>query len=106
MDTNPPLIPRAAPTRPRPRPSNYPNPETPLGRAWATAWAELTRAGGDLVDGSVLAELAAEIHGLKPVTVSGLLTRAATAGLLERQHKTVDGTRGPRTRTFYRRPQA
>lgn len=84
---------------------NYPDPNRPIGKAWAAAWAELVSAGAQFVDGTELAERAAATASLKPTTLITLLTRAANANLLERAHKTVAGARGPRSRTHYRIPQ-
>lgn len=86
-------------------PTGYPNPTRRLGRAWADMWTTLTTSG-DFTDGTVLVEKAAEKSGLQETTLISFLTRAATAGVLEREHRTVDGTRGPRKRTFYRVPRS
>lgn len=84
-------------------PGTYPSPSKRIGKAWAGAWAELSAlAPGEYLDGTELAQRAAEPHGLKPVTVVSLLTRAATEGILERKAVRVETRRGPRTRTHYR----
>lgn len=110
MDTTTPEPPTFAIAPPRERrPTGdrlYPDPTTGLGRAWADAWAELVAAGGDYLDGVELATRTAAPHGLKDSTMVTLFTRAATAGVLERTHKPAETTRGVRTRTFYRVPQA
>lgn len=54
------------------------------------------------VDGIWLATQAAAISDLSPETMKGVLSRQAKAGLLERVHETLSGSRGPRKRTFYR----
>ncbi len=87
-------------------PTGYPNPNRKLGKAWADAWARLTEAGADYLDGVELAETVAEASGLQKNTMVSLFTRAATAGILERTHKNADTTRGIRQRTHYRVPQA
>lgn len=87
-------------------PSGYPNASRKLGKAWASAWAELTTAGTEFVDGVELAERAAGVVGLQKNTMISLFTRAATAGVLERTHRSAQTTRGKRDRTFYRIPRA
>lgn len=99
-----PLIPLTP--QPRVRMNNYPDPATRLGRAWAHAWRQLQQNQDVWVDGNELADVSAESEGLAAATMIGVLTRAATAGLLERQHITVQGDRGPRKRTHYRIPQS
>lgn len=90
-----------APPRAKPRTRLYPDPETGLGRAWAAAWAELVTAG-DFVDGMELAERTAPVGEVQPITMITLLTRAATAGVIERELRVMPSTRGARRRTFYR----
>ena len=90
-------------------PTGYPNPARRLGRAWADAWAQLSELkaiGPGYLDGVELAGTTAEAVGLQSTTMVTLFTRAATEGLLEREHRQVVSTRGPRRRTFYRIPQA
>lgn len=85
--------------------TGYPSPTRRLGKAWAFAWTKLTSADGEFLDGTELAAVAARKAGLEASTIISFLTRAATAGVLEREHRTVAGKRGPRRRTFYRVPQ-
>jgi hypothetical protein len=111
-DVSPPTI--EAPAIPLPMPaqparvSTY-SPKGRVGRAWAHAWKVLNdhkAAGPGYVDGNDLAAEAADSEGLATATMVGVLTRAATAGLLEKSHVITDGTRGPRKRTQYRIPQS
>ncbi len=86
-------------------PTGYPSPKRKLGQAWADAYGQLRDAGADFTDGVMLATVTAEKVGLKPSTLVTLFTRAASEGLLEREHRAVESTRGPRTRTHYRLPR-
>ena len=43
-------------------------------------------------------------HDLAPATLVALLSRAAKAGILEKDHRPVQSKRGTRSRTFYRIP--
>jgi hypothetical protein len=101
-----PPIPTTSAPRQRVVLRSYPDPSTRLGRAWQYAWKHLAENREIWVDGNELADVAAETEGLSAATMVGVLTRAATAGVLERTHVTVDGTRGPRKRTQYRIPQS
>jgi hypothetical protein len=79
----------------------YPSRGPKLGPAWAWCWTELHRTE-EWHDGRLLAGEAAKLFDLKEATVSQLLTRMATAGKIEREHRAVATGRGPRQRTFYR----
>lgn len=73
--------------------------------AWQAAWDKLRDAmlsGNEALDGRVLADEVAPEHGLTPQTLVGVFSRAAAAGLLERELRPVESTRGVRHRTFYR----
>lgn len=87
----------------------YPSKGPKLGPAWNAVWAELVRAhkrkNDTYVDGRVLAGKFAPDYGLAPATLVALLSRAALAGLIERDARvvTVDTTRGTskKTRNHY-----
>lgn len=84
----------------------YPSKGTRVGPAWTEMWTRL-KGANDWVDGTELAADVAEDPGngrgtMSPETLLHLLRRAATAGHLEKQTRTVDGGRGPRRRSFYR----
>jgi hypothetical protein len=83
--------------------AGYPGPRRQYP-AWQAAWDILRAAPAEYVDGRELAERSVEVAGgqIEPVTMTGILTRAANAGLLERDHRPVKSGRGMRTRTFYR----
>lgn len=57
---------------------------------------------GDFQDGIELAQKVAKSTDLAPATLVALMSRAATAGLLERKLVKVPTARGPRTRSFYK----
>lgn len=80
----------------------YPAPGTKLGLAWEHAWKLLQLSGTEYVEGVALSEEVAGEGKVASVTVLNLLARAATAHILERDLRTVEGKRGPRKRTFYR----
>ena len=107
METTAPTFPLPPRREERPPPTRkYPDPATNLGKAWAAAWAELSAASPEWLDGVELAKRSAPVSGLAAVTMVTLFTRAATAGVLERDHRPAPTTRGIRQRTFYRVPQA
>ena len=81
--------------------NNYPSPDYQVGRAWVDVWARLQEST-DALDGRVLADEIAPVHDLVPATIVGVLSRAATAGLLTKEGRTVLTGRGTRVRTFYR----
>lgn len=81
--------------------------------AWQQAWDMMRQCGENFSDGKVLATHVASAHGLAPATVQAVLTRAANAGLLDREIRAVkivmrsgDGPNrlhaSKRERTFYR----
>jgi len=81
----------------------YPSKGPRLGPAWQKAWAVL-RSNTDTdtwTDGRELAETVARETGLSVNTLVALLTRMASAGKLDRTHRTVKGSRGTRRRTHY-----
>ena len=69
--------------------------------AWQEMWDALS-ASSDFLDGRELAAEMAEKHGLQDTTLVGVLSRAASAGLLDTEQRPVEGTRGIRPRTFYK----
>lgn len=86
-----------------------------LWPAWQAMWDGLVKAGPTYQDGTVLARQVAGEHGLAAATMQAILTRAAAAGLLDRESREVpvDVVRkrpsgstftipGRRKRTFYR----
>lgn len=81
--------------------------------AWQAAWDLMRQGGDEYQDGKTLAGRVAARHGLAPGTMQAVLTRAANAGLLERETRAVKicmrSGDGPdrlhdsvRKRTFYR----
>lgn len=85
----------------------YPSKGKKLGPAWRRLWAELDKAsmGPDpFLDGRVLADEVAPDYGLSSNTLVALLSRAAKAGLLNKEARPVESARGNRNRTHYRVP--
>ena len=80
---------------------DYPGNGKKIGPAWRAVWAELGQAD-DYLDGRELAVKYAAPNGLMPSTLVALISRAAQAGLLERELRPVTSGRGPRNRSFYR----
>lgn len=95
-----------APDIPNPAYPNggYPTGGEKLGPAWSAIWLKLNRAT-DHLDGRVLADSVAPEHDLAPATLVALLSRAAKAGVLEKELRPVQSTRGARERAFYRIPR-
>jgi len=81
----------------------YPTKGKKLGPAWSAIWRKLNRAN-DYLDGRELADDIAPKHDLMASTLVALLSRAAKAGVLEKEQRHVQSTRGLRRRTFYRIP--
>ena len=81
----------------------YPTKGAKLGPAWRDIWKRLAKEG-DFLDGRELADTVAPRHDLAPATLVALLSRAAKAGVLDKDHRPVVSTRGRRARTFYRIP--
>jgi hypothetical protein len=79
----------------------YPSNGAKLGPAWSAIWRALARAD-DALDGRELAAKVAPKYELAPATLVALISRAAKAGLLDREPRPVITGRGTRTRTFYR----
>jgi hypothetical protein len=85
----------------------YPSNGTKLGPAWRAVWAELDKASqttDPFLDGRVLADNVAPDYGLSPATLVALLSRAAKAGLLNKEARPVESPRGYRMRTHYKVP--
>jgi hypothetical protein len=86
----------------------YPSKGAQLGPAWTKIWRALERSG-DFEDGHELAAKVAKATGLAPATLVALISRAAKAGLLEREPRQVEvkilERSGLRVRTFYRIPE-
>jgi hypothetical protein len=71
--------------------------------AWQEAWSIMRSKPRTFVDGRELAERSAEASDVYATTMVGVLSRAANAGLLEREYRDVRGESGKlRKRTFYR----
>jgi hypothetical protein len=87
----------------------YPSKGAQLGPAWTKIWRALERSGSEFQDGHELAARVAKTTGLAPATLVALISRAAKAGLLEREARQVKvkivKRSGMRTRTFYRIPE-
>ena len=88
----------------------YPSNGAKLGPAWKDVWRTLGLIN-DFTDGRALAGGIAPEHDLSPSTLVALLSRAAKAGLLDRESRSVgiqirlpDGTTraSSRKRTHYR----
>lgn len=73
-----------------------------LGPCWQQLWDTMSASPGEFLDGRELADEVAHQHRLAPSTVVAFLSRAAKAGLLDREPRQVMSGRGYRTRTFYR----
>jgi len=85
----------------------YPSNGAKLGPAWRATWDQLDKASrtqDPFLDGRDLAAEVAPDYGLAPATLVALLSRAAKAGLLNKEIRPVESTRGHRNRTFYRVP--
>jgi hypothetical protein len=80
----------------------YPSKGPQIGPAWIDIWRALGRAGDEYQDGTELAAKYAAKYDLAPATLVALISRAAKAGFLEKELRSVDSGRGPRTRSFYR----
>jgi len=81
----------------------YPSKGARLGPAWADIWRAFAKDPGAFHDAYPIAERVAAKHELATSTLIGLIKRAATAGLLDREAKMVNtGKRGNRARTHYR----
>lgn len=79
----------------------YPSKGKRLGPAWRDLWSALADSG-DYQDGRALATPIAIRHDLAPATLVAVLSRAALAGLLEKEGRNVISGRGNRKRTHYR----
>lgn len=85
----------------------YPSNGAKLGPAWRAVWTELDKASrtqDPFLDGRELADTVAPDYGLAPATLVALLSRAAKAGLLNKESRSVVSARGNRNRTHYRVP--
>ena len=94
----------------------YPSKGALLGPAWQAIWDRMTVDRLAWFDGRELCAEVAKVVGAQPATVVALISRAAFAGLLDRETRPVRvpiavkdgdghtiGTRsGIRQRTFYR----
>jgi hypothetical protein len=70
--------------------------------AWQEMWDLMRANPSEFLDGRVLAEEVAPRHDVVPATLTGVISRAARAGLLEVQKKDVLSGRGLRARSHYR----
>ncbi len=81
----------------------YPGKGKRLGPAWRELWGRLAADPSTYQDGPELCREIAPAHRLASSTLVAVLSRAAAAGLLEREYRRVEtGGRGPRTRAHYR----
>ncbi len=81
----------------------YPSKGAKLGPAWSLIWSRLRDRPDEFLDGRVLAAEVAADQGLAESTLVALISRAAQAGLLDRDPRPVRSeNRGMRTRTHYR----
>ncbi len=79
----------------------YPSKGAKVGPAWNEAYNAL-RTANDFQDGRALANEIAPRHDLDPATLIAILSRAALAGLLDKEPRPVASRRGNRNRTHYR----
>jgi len=86
--------------------SGYPSKGTSIGPAWQDLWDRIRASHGKYVNGRDLAAEVAPLHDLQPSTLVSLLSRAAKAGILEREQRPVKvpllDREGTRSQTFYR----
>lgn len=85
----------------------YPSRGPKLGPAWTALWSHLltaSRTSDPFLDGQELSTEVAPDYGLAPSTLVALLSRAAKAGVLTREGRPVQTSRGTRTRTWYKVP--
>lgn len=80
----------------------YPSKGTKVGPAWTEAWSRMSDRAGEWLDGRELVEDIAPKHGLSPLTLRGILFRAAAKGLIQSEPRKVSTPRGPRVRTQFR----
>lgn len=84
----------------------YPSKGAKLGPAWRAVWAELDKVSSTpdpFLEGQELAATVAPDYGLSPNTLVALLSRAAKVGLLDKDTRPVQSSRGYRMRTHYRK---
>lgn len=106
MTERPPPI-RDSPPSSRKAYTIYPDPDSRIGKAWASAWTLLRVSGTEYLDGIELSKAVAIEQGLEPITVKLMFARAAKRGLLDCEYRKVllnpgTVTGNPRTRAFYR----
>lgn len=97
--------------------SGYPSKGRKLGPAWQQIWNTLSLDPALFMDGKMLAETVAPVHDLVPATLVALMSRAARAGLLDKEtrdvkvqvilamrnsDKVAKVINGTRSRVFYR----
>jgi hypothetical protein len=94
----------------------YPTKGKRLGPAWDKMWRALERVGTEYLDGKELSDTVAKETDLSPATLVALLSRAAGAGILEKDTRAVSvpvvvrskahpegrSIQSSRNRTFYR----
>lgn len=81
----------------------YPSRGRVAGPAWQAAWNALGQAGSEWTDGMALSAAIAVDRELSPLTVRGILFRAAREGLIESRSRMAETPRGMRMRTAFRR---
>jgi hypothetical protein len=67
----------------------YPSKGARLGPAWKDVWAILQRDPGTYLDAWVIADEVAPTYDMSPLSIVQLMSRAAEAGILEREHRPV-----------------
>lgn len=86
--------------------SGYPSNGASIGPAWQDLWDLLRASPDNALNGRELASQVAPRHNLEPSTLVALLSRAAKAGLLEREQRQVTvpvlDREAKRSQTFYR----
>lgn len=78
----------------------YPSKGRKVGPAWNALWEALR--GEDYQDGRELSARIAAEYEVQQATLVAMLSRAHTAGLLDKDIRMVKGTRGDRPRSFYK----
>ena len=67
----------------------YPSKGARLGPAWRDVWTILLREPAEYRDGWAIADEVAGAYDMSPLSIVQLMSRAAKAGILEREHRPV-----------------
>jgi hypothetical protein len=70
----------------------YPSKGARLGPAWRDVWAYLNRRPREFMDAWIIAESIAPDYELSPLSIVQLMSRAAKAGILERNQRPAKTT--------------